>query len=799
MANSALIIGIDAYAPESGLPPRPTAVNAARQVARWLIEQELVAPGRVRLLCAPHDPEAGERPATYTELQQALQEVAQAGRATTEADRLYLFYAGHGLGATPEQLLLLPQDVPAHALGERVLPWARLERWLATTGFLQQFCFLDTTHITDARWQQAFIAARSPLPEPLNPPIPATPTQVTFYAMDTQPSPGAELPASQFGPALQAGLAGAAGSIRATDLRTGERVISSASLLAYLERELPTRSQGRQHCIVGGRFQDDPIIAHLGPAPTAELQILVEPEASISQVQVEIQCDSLELPAEVLTAPPFHLTLLQGLNYQLTARTPGYAGEEYCRITPGMQTVTLTLVPLSQGTLGIWSRECRLQINLTEPVLPVTLYDEAYTPIRLPKPGQRGSLNISRPAGWHFFYLETPPQPILHELEIKPNENKTAITLAPPTSPQPPDHLLVDVANRKRLPPPAAQTQAGLVLLTDNPAHSATPGLLRPAGGRFMFTPEASSRIDLPEQATIAAGRFVRGVYSAQPGLGQLLIELADGQRFQLVLPLPAGRITVVSITPTVAGYPAIELLLVPAALHRPDNKIQRRILWAQRFLHYGRWEQVRAILDDPEVAAEPLALALAGYAWLNIGNGERAHDYGERLQRIAPELDDGPLLLELAAAPAAAPDLDMHRVPLLNSVLLRHIPLQQDRTPAERARQANRTHLHRLLTNRFSDDELQTLCFDLGIDYDSLPGTQKVGKARELIRHCERRNSLHELIEQGKQLRPDINWDTDPQAGQRNAWEQFVRRIVPDQPWLLLRGNEDLSLLWRM
>jgi hypothetical protein len=73
------------------------------------------------------------------------------------------------------------------------------------------------------------------------------------------------------------------------------------------------------------------------------------------------------------------------------------------------------------------------------------------------------------------------------------------------------------------------------------------------------------------------------------------------------------------------------------------------------------------------------------------------------------------------------------------------------------------------------------------------------VGKARELIRHCERRNSLHELIEQGKQLRPDINWDTDPQAGQRNAWEQFVRRIVPDQPWLLLRGNEDLSLLWRM
>lgn len=70
-----------------------------------------------------------------------------------------------------------------------------------------------------------------------------------------------------------------------------------------------------------------------------------------------------------------------------------------------------------------------------------------------------------------------------------------------------------------------------------------------------------------------------------------------------------------------------------------------------------------------------------------------------------------------------------------------------------------NTTHLRQVLTDRFSDDELRTLCFDLGLDYDLLPGEGKGGKARELLRYLDRRDRIDELIEVGQTMRPDVPW----------------------------------------
>lgn len=64
------------------------------------------------------------------------------------------------------------------------------------------------------------------------------------------------------------------------------------------------------------------------------------------------------------------------------------------------------------------------------------------------------------------------------------------------------------------------------------------------------------------------------------------------------------------------------------------------------------------------------------------------------------------------------------------------------------------------VLSERFSQSELQRLCFELAIDYDDLPGTTKTDKARELIAYFERRDRMSDLIETGKRLRPDIPWD---------------------------------------
>jgi len=55
---------------------------------------------------------------------------------------------------------------------------------------------------------------------------------------------------------------------------------------------------------------------------------------------------------------------------------------------------------------------------------------------------------------------------------------------------------------------------------------------------------------------------------------------------------------------------------------------------------------------------------------------------------------------------------------------------------------------LRQSLIESFDDNELRDLCFDLRIDYESLPGEGKSAKARELVTYCERHKRLDELHE---------------------------------------------------
>jgi hypothetical protein len=78
-------------------------------------------------------------------------------------------------------------------------------------------------------------------------------------------------------------------------------------------------------------------------------------------------------------------------------------------------------------------------------------------------------------------------------------------------------------------------------------------------------------------------------------------------------------------------------------------------------------------------------------------------------------------------------------------------------------AKQASRRYLTRLrqmLDAHFSVEELRTLCADLGVDYDNLPGEGKVNKARELIGHLDRHSRIPDLVDVGQERRPDIAWE---------------------------------------
>ena len=66
---------------------------------------------------------------------------------------------------------------------------------------------------------------------------------------------------------------------------------------------------------------------------------------------------------------------------------------------------------------------------------------------------------------------------------------------------------------------------------------------------------------------------------------------------------------------------------------------------------------------------------------------------------------------------------------------------------------------LRQILVERFDDEELRTLSYDLDVDYEDLRGTTSTSKARELVAYLERRNQLPDLVQLGKLRRPHVSW----------------------------------------
>ena len=71
-----------------------------------------------------------------------------------------------------------------------------------------------------------------------------------------------------------------------------------------------------------------------------------------------------------------------------------------------------------------------------------------------------------------------------------------------------------------------------------------------------------------------------------------------------------------------------------------------------------------------------------------------------------------------------------------------------------------NLNDLAQLLERYFNMEELKTLCFDLLVDYDSLPGNTRRSKIRELLMYLERRNQISDLLKLLKHYRPNAEWD---------------------------------------
>lgn len=96
-----------------------------------------------------------------------------------------------------------------------------------------------------------------------------------------------------------------------------------------------------------------------------------------------------------------------------------------------------------------------------------------------------------------------------------------------------------------------------------------------------------------------------------------------------------------------------------------------------------------------------------------------------------------------------------------------------------------------------FNTEELQTLCFDLGIDYENLAGSNATRDqlARNLIAYLSRRGQLDDLIAIGRRVRPRAAWsEIDYDLGRTSGSSSEPSSEPPSEPPSGLQISSDRS-----
>ena len=72
---------------------------------------------------------------------------------------------------------------------------------------------------------------------------------------------------------------------------------------------------------------------------------------------------------------------------------------------------------------------------------------------------------------------------------------------------------------------------------------------------------------------------------------------------------------------------------------------------------------------------------------------------------------------------------------------------------------------MYELLIHYFNESELDSICFNLSVDYESLHGRGKADKARDLVRYCRRHDLITSLKTEAAKQRPHVSWPDIPQS----------------------------------
>jgi outer membrane protein assembly factor BamB len=109
-------------------------------------------------------------------------------------------------------------------------------------------------------------------------------------------------------------------------------------------------------------------------------------------------------------------------------------------------------------------------------------------------------------------------------------------------------------------------------------------------------------------------------------------------------------------------------------------------------------------------------------------------------------------------------------------------------------------TYLRRLMVRRFTISELETLCFDLGVDVETLPGGRsKLDLVRGLIDHLEKRQRIPDLVAYIPKTRDDIQLKPlpEPSAVPYTVGASTAGVTAPDEPTVEPPSPRDPQLSW--
>lgn len=82
-----------------------------------------------------------------------------------------------------------------------------------------------------------------------------------------------------------------------------------------------------------------------------------------------------------------------------------------------------------------------------------------------------------------------------------------------------------------------------------------------------------------------------------------------------------------------------------------------------------------------------------------------------------------------------------------------------------DRRRKEQAAHLVRQMQKAYDLDDLRALCFDFGIDYDSIEGDTKKNKIISFVLHFYKNNTLQIITDFLAADRPNYKWDISTQV----------------------------------